>query len=305
MNSFKHKITVIVPAYNVEKVLHHSLDSLEKQTSKHFEVLIVNDGSTDCTKQAIDPFLKRNLHWKYFEKTNGHWGSVINYVIKNNLIKGEYVTILDADDWFVDTAIEEVQRHLAKDAAIDIILSKITLFSKNKYRNFPVILFKSKYVKKNQARTPLSTPHGKFYKTSLFNKLTPLKENIPYQDVILYHDLVTKSNRIYYINRSLSVWWFDRPENSTQAQWDEKRINLWLDNIEEINKTSLDPEIIAYSLMYLWELKRRTKIIPIRKIKINTKNVKFKWVPFYIRMFLPIKTYFKFKTKKFINKKLD
>ncbi len=303
LNVNQKKITIIVPIYNVEKFVNNSLSSLERQTNQNFEVLIINDGSTDNSVKYIMPFIQRNINWKYFEKINGHWGSVINYVLENNLINGQYVTILDADDWFMDNAIEQVINKVVQDKKIDVILSKIILQTKKRVIKFPVIMFKSKYVKPEAALTPLSTPHGKFYKTSLFKKLTFLKEGIPYQDIILYHQLIAKAERIYYINKPLSTWWYDRPGNSTNDKWDNKRINIWLDNIEEINKFNKNKETVAFSLMYLWKLSSETKNIETRKIQLDTKGIKFKWIPLYIRIFLPIKTFFKFKTRKFINKR--
>ncbi len=293
------KFTIIIPIYNMEKYIEKVLNSLLFQTYQNFEVIIVDDGSTDATKQIIEPFLK-NQNYRYFWKNNGNWGSVINYVLKNKLINGDYVTILDGDDWFKNNALEIVVKRLNKNRKIDVVLSKLEIFSRKKRFNLPVILFKSQYVKSSKARTPLSTPHGKFYKRNLFETLNPLKENVSYQDVILYHRLISKSQCIFYINKAFTIWWIDRPDNSTQKKWNDERVNLWLDNLEEINLDKSDKEIVAYSLMYLWELKRHINFIPKRKIKLNTKHVKFKWFPWYVKLFFPIKTYFKLSTKKFI-----
>lgn len=295
------KFTIIIPIYNMEKYIEKALNSLITQTYQNFEVIIVNDGSKDQTEQIVKPFLSKKKYF-YYKKNNGNWGSVINFVLKNKLINGDYVTILDGDDWFKPNALEIIAKRLEKDPTIDVVLSKIEMHSQKKICKLPVILFKSKYVKREKARTPLSTPHGKFYKKSLFESLKLLKENVPYQDVILYHRLISRAKRIYYINKAIVIWWIDRPQNSTQMSWNKERVNLWMDNLEEINLDKSDQEIVAYSLMYLWELKRRTNFTPQRKIKLNLKNVKFKWFPWYVKIFFPIKTYFKLSTKKFVEK---
>lgn len=296
----KPYFTVIVPAFNVEKVIDNSLKSLEKQTYQQFEVIIVDDGSIDNTENVIKPFLKRNQQWKYYKKSNGNWGSVINYVLKHNLIQGEYVTILDADDWFLPHALISAANVLSEDKLIDVLISKVILFSGIKKYVFPVVLsFKSKYLSTASARTPLSTPHGKFYKSQLFKTLNPLRENRSYQDTVLYNNLITNSQRIYFYNKPLSTWWVSRPENSTQIVWDEKRINFWLETIELICQQNPKNEITSYALMYLWELSRNVKKYSGRKLQINPKLAKFKWVPWYLRNTLPIKSYFKWKTRKF------
>ncbi|WP_128008825.1 hypothetical protein [Mycoplasma sp. ATU-Cv-508] len=119
-----------------------------------------------------------------------------------------------------------------------------------------------------------------------------MREKVSYQDTILFNYLISKAKRIYYLGEPLVVWWVDRPGNSTQAKWDQKRVDLWLDNIEEIDKMDTDREVSAYALMYLWELRRRAQRVPERKAKINTRGVRFKWIPWYIRMLFPLRLIF-------------
>ncbi|WP_161565545.1 glycosyltransferase family 2 protein [Mycoplasma sp. ATU-Cv-703] len=291
--------TVIVPAYNAVPFISKTLRSLEQQTYQNFEVLIIDDGSTDGLKTAVEPFLDKHANWRYFRKPNGNWGSVINYVLQKKLVKNQYVTILDSDDWFVPRALELVNQQLVRDPTIDVLITKLIRLMNGKQRALPVILFKSKYISAAQARSPLSTPHGKFYRRELFYQLPKLREKVSYQDTILFNYLISKAKRIYYLGEPLVVWWVDRPGNSTQAKWDQKRVDLWLDNIEEIDKMDTDREVSAYALMYLWELRRRAQSVPERKAKINTRGVRFKWIPWYIRMLFPVKTYFRLTTRKY------
>ena len=92
-------ISLIIPIYNVEKFLDRSLQSVEDQTidKNEFEVILVNDGSTDGSKEIIKKFMKRNPNFKYLEKKNGGLSDARNYGLDH--AKGEYVAFLDSDDY--------------------------------------------------------------------------------------------------------------------------------------------------------------------------------------------------------------
>lgn len=90
------KVSVIVPAYNVSKYIQEALISLEKQTFSDFEVLIVDDGSTDDTAAVVQKFTRRDSRFKLLQKANGGLSSARNYGISH--AQGEYIALLDGDD---------------------------------------------------------------------------------------------------------------------------------------------------------------------------------------------------------------
>ena len=90
------KVSVIVPAYNVSKYIQDALISLEKQTFSDFEVLIVDDGSTDDTAAVVQKFTQRDSRFKLLQKANGGLSSARNYGISHS--RGEYIALLDGDD---------------------------------------------------------------------------------------------------------------------------------------------------------------------------------------------------------------
>jgi len=90
------KVTVVVPAYNVSNYIQEALASLEKQTFSDFEVLIVDDGSTDNTADVVQKFCQRDSRFKLLQKSNGGLSSARNYGIRH--AQGEYIALLDGDD---------------------------------------------------------------------------------------------------------------------------------------------------------------------------------------------------------------
>ena len=92
----KPKVSVIVPAYNVSKYIPEALASLEKQTFSDFEVLVVDDGSTDDTAAVVQKFCQRDTRFNLLQKPNGGLSSARNYGIRH--ARGEYIALLDGDD---------------------------------------------------------------------------------------------------------------------------------------------------------------------------------------------------------------
>ena len=98
-------VTVIVPAYNAERYLGEALESLREQTYQDFEVLIVDDGSTDRTAEVANAFLDDRT--RLIRKDNGGCASARNAGLTE--ARGHYISFLDADDyWSAEKLAQEV-----------------------------------------------------------------------------------------------------------------------------------------------------------------------------------------------------
>lgn len=302
----KLKITIIIPAYNVEKFITKALDSILNQKNinrKLYEVLIVNDGSIDNSEKIIKSWIDNNNvdNFFYYKKTNGNWGSVINFVKKQKLIKGEFVSILDADDYFCENAFENFMPFLNKNN--DLVLSNYFENKNDKFHKTHVVFSKTKQVIPSKCHTGWSIPLCKFYKSQLFYKIPNLKEGIPYQDQILFHSFLLKIKSVFFINKHLGVYWVERPNSSTALSWNEKRIKFWSNNMNEL--ISYDsPQINAYVIMMIWHAKKNMNkedyklFIISPKNKIKLKKISFTWLPFSLRTIA--KLFFKLSTKNFL-----
>lgn len=99
--------TVIIPLYNKENYVENALKSILNQTFNDFEVLIVNDCSTDSSVSKIEPYLSEKVILIHHEKNKG-LSATRNTGIKN--AKADYVTYLDADDLWKPTFLETIHR---------------------------------------------------------------------------------------------------------------------------------------------------------------------------------------------------
>lgn len=99
------RITVFTPTYNRKKLIHHCYESLLRQTCKDFKWLIIDDGSTDNTKDLVDQWIEEGkLEIKYIYKENGGLHTGYNSAIEN--LDTELSVCIDSDDWMPDNAIE-------------------------------------------------------------------------------------------------------------------------------------------------------------------------------------------------------
>lgn len=107
LRNFDPLVSIVVPAYNAERFIGQTLDSLNKQLLQDIEIIVVNDGSTDGTEKMVRQFFfDRRL--RYFKKENGGTGSALNY--GHEKAEGKYITWCSADNiYFPNFTLELAQ----------------------------------------------------------------------------------------------------------------------------------------------------------------------------------------------------
>lgn len=123
------KISVIVPVYNVEKYLRKCFDSLVNQTLKDIEIIIINDGSPDNSKEIIDEYAKKYPKMiKALHKENGGLGDARNDGVK--MSKGEYIAFVDSDDFVEIDMFEKLYSQAIKDKA-DLVICGYNVYNED------------------------------------------------------------------------------------------------------------------------------------------------------------------------------
>lgn len=95
-------VSIVIPAYNAEKTIVKCLDSIVNQTYKNLEIIVVNDGSKDKTKEIIENYGDHRI--VLINKENGGVSSARNKGI--DVAQGEYITFIDSDDYVAHDYIE-------------------------------------------------------------------------------------------------------------------------------------------------------------------------------------------------------
>ena len=93
-------VSVIIPVYNVEKFLVCCIESVLIQSYEDFEILLIDDGSTDSSGELCDKMILKDKRIKVFHKSNGGVSSARNYGMDQAL--GEYIIFLDSDDYWIE-----------------------------------------------------------------------------------------------------------------------------------------------------------------------------------------------------------
>lgn len=199
------KYSIIVPAYNVERYIDMCLKSILNQTYDNFEVIVVNDGSTDSTEEIINKFVKKDLRFKLFTKQNGGLSDARNYGVEQS--KGDIIVFVDGDDYIDKDLLLKLNNEFIVSRDIDVVRFQLRLvnddekileipgyevFSNVSTNDAYYVLLKNKYV---------DVAWGYVYRRDFFQK-----HNFKYakgkihEDLGLTHLILIKSNRISSID---------------------------------------------------------------------------------------------------------
>ena len=114
------KISIIVPVFNTEKYLEKCLDSISSQTYKEYEVILVDDGSSDASGEICDRCAKNDKRIKVIHKQNEGSTSARKEGIQK--AEGDYIAFVDSDDWIESDFIEKLMNVMEANAA-DIVMT--------------------------------------------------------------------------------------------------------------------------------------------------------------------------------------
>lgn len=204
------KISIVVPVFNGEKYINKCLDSLINQTLKDIEIIVVDDGSTDKTKDIILGYNDSRIKYHYQENSG-------QSVARNNgqkLAKGDYVAFLDSDDYVTLDAYELLYSYALKTDSDITICSYYTVYSDHKERYAGDIYQESLKITNKEYLTFTPSPWNKLYKRSfLIESGFQFKEGIIYEDFCSIPLLILNNPRISYLDKSLI--YYIQSENST------------------------------------------------------------------------------------------
>lgn len=200
-----NKISIILPIYNAEKYLEDCIKSVLNQTHKNLEIILVNDGSTDNSKEICEKYKRLDNRIKVINVENGGASKARNEGLK--IATGKYIMFLDADDFFEPTACEVLYNKIEKEDAEFVVgnyryvdhdgtpWSKV-VFDQAKYKNFKLSIKdynKSFYVMN-------SAVWNKIYRKSFIDELQlTFVDDVPAEDAIFVTYCFLHSKSVYYI----------------------------------------------------------------------------------------------------------
>ncbi|MGR9545899.1 glycosyltransferase family 2 protein [Priestia megaterium] len=112
-------VSVIVPVYNVQEYIERCLLSILKQTYKNFEVIVINDGSTDCSLDIVERIAREDERIFIYNKKNGGQATARNMGLR--YMKGDYLIMVDSDDYIQEHLIETCLKTV-RETKCDLVL---------------------------------------------------------------------------------------------------------------------------------------------------------------------------------------
>ncbi|GGL45368.1 bifunctional glycosyltransferase/CDP-glycerol:glycerophosphate glycerophosphotransferase [Sporolactobacillus putidus] len=235
------KISVIVPIYNVQRYLEDCLDSLDKQTFKDFEVIMVNDGSTDRSGKIMHRYASEHAHFFAYDKPNGGLGQARNFGLQ--FAKGEYIAFVDSDD-IVDPEAYEKMYALVEETHSDMVIGNVVRF--NSFKEFPSVLHQKVFSRK-KLKAHITRDHELIYDTTAWNKLYRRSfwegHRLSFPEHMLYEDIPV-TFPAHYLANSVDVlddivyYWRSRDfgdQSITQNRTDIRNLTDRLKAVDLLN----------------------------------------------------------------------
>ena len=295
-------ISVIVPVYNTSLYLKKCLSSILKQTFSDFEIIVVNDGSTDDSQKIIDKIKKKYpKKIKSFIKKNGGLSSARNYGIKK--ASGDYIAFVDSDDWIEKEYLEKLYNTAIRGDYDITVCDTIKDYSDHQ----EVLRTNLEYSNDTAKNYIISYPMVwiRLFKRELFEEDYLFTEKILYEDLCLAPTFVNKTQKIGFVN--LPLYHYVQRDNSIMHQKDfsnnlydiikvleivynsfENNNNLekYHDEIEYLYITHLLRSTTLRFLHYSGGQTKLTKVNYIIKTRFPNwkKNIYFKKSSFKLRL---------------------
>lgn len=265
------KVSIIVPAYNVEKYIEKCLESLVNQTLKEIEIIVVNDGSTDNTKKEIEKFLAKHPgKIKYLEKENGGLSDARNYGMPH--AQGKYIGFVDSDDYVEKDMFEEMYKK-AEEEQSDMVecdfiweypdkqridTGKIYNGQKDALMYARVVAWNKLIKRETLEKANIKFPKGLRYEdTEFFYKLLPSLNKISF----------VKKPMVHYVQRNNSI-------ANTQNERVKEIFEIW-ENIFKFYKESNLFEEYKEELEYTYARFLLCSSL-LRIVKVTDKNIRKK-----------------------------
>ena len=238
-------ISVIVPVYNVESYLDRCVNSILHQTFQGFELVLVDDGSTDNSGVMCDELAKEDSRIIVLHKDNGGLSDARNKGIE--VASGDYITFIDSDDWISSDYLSKLYTNLLKFNAdisccnfykTNCYLAKIA--SKNSGTFTLIADEKYRYFLENESVSATA----KLFKKNIFENVKFPKGKL-YEDVATIFSAFIKSKKIVF-DTSEMYFYFQHTNSITKRKFSEKTLDFldaWQSVNDQIYKLNVSNEL--------------------------------------------------------------
>ena len=255
-NTIKEKtimVSVIVPIYNVEEYLEECLESIRNQTYTNIEVILVNDGSTDGSREICESYCEKDIRFRLINQENQGQSVARNRGVKESV--GQYIMFVDSDDVVNTDVLEVLLPYMKTD--VDIVECEMTREKEAFFLNkIPTIVFEG-----NSKEAILNCIAFRAVKFCAFTKLyrREIVEKIPFLEGYIYEDVFTGINYLKQMRKIVVVdfigyYYRVRPNSTMTKSFNEKNLDIFPIGkklIESFDDNEYLLPYIGYFIFYL------------------------------------------------------
>lgn len=267
-------ISIIIPVYNVNKYLVKCIESILAQSFQKFEIILIDDGSTDGSAEICDAYAAKYNNIKVIHKENGGVSSARNMGL--DICEGKFITFIDSDDWIHIDYLQTL-RNLILDNSADIAICEYlrvdneNIVDEEISPNFETLtkidsfnkIYTEKYIN-------MIVVHGKLYRKNIFDNLRFPVGKI-HEDEYMIHKILFKAEKIIYTDSKL-LYYRHTPNSIMTSKFDEKQLHF-IEAIEDRLNFCLanDLEFLIPKIedQYAYELMSNF-------YKVKASNIKYK-----------------------------
>ena len=246
-------ISVIVPVYNVEEYLEECLESIRQQTFTDIEVILVNDGSTDGSREICEQFCQKDSRFKLINQENQGQSVARNRGVKESI--GQYIMFVDSDDVINTNILEVLLPYMKMD--VDIVECRMTRKKEEFYLNkTSTIVFEG-----NSKEAILNCIEFKEVKYCPFTKLyrREIIEKIPFLEGYIYEDVYNGINYLKHMRKIIVVdyigyYYRVRPNSTMTKTFNEKDLDIFKVGNQLIDSFKDDKNMLPYIGCFMFYL---------------------------------------------------
>ena len=249
-------ISIIVPIYNVEEYLRECLDSIQKQTYPNFECIMVNDGSTDNSKQIAEEYLV-DSRFTLINQSNQGLSSARNTGISHIREESTFISFVDSDDYIYPDFLETLIEHIEDD--VDIIEGMIECFHAeikvdNVCHNFEkqILITKDEKLRKFALNELRVSVFPKLFRKSLLTE-DFFPEGWIFEDLAVVPELVSHSGKWIKLPKVIYGYRI-RPNSITTKEFSEEKLDIFkiLEKFDSYFKDESDvTKLLVEKIKYL------------------------------------------------------
>ena len=246
-------ISIIVPVYNVESYLKECLESIRQQTFTDIEVILVNDGSTDGSREICERYCEKDIRFRLINQENQGQSVARNRGVKESV--GQFIMFVDSDDVINTNVLEVLLPYMKTD--VDIVECRMTRKKEEFFLNkTSTIVFEG-----NSKEAILNCIAFKEVKYCAFKKLyrREIVQKIPFLEGYIYEDVFTGINYLKHIRKIVVIdyigYYYRVRANSTMTKsFNEKDLDIFKVGNQLIDSFKDDENMLPYIGYFLFYL---------------------------------------------------